>query len=460
MLYLKKASDTNSLDNYLTRICTGGMINTRKIELVHMLLKDIHMFHEHACKNRNEPKTLSQYSISRKSSKNCKIHLFLNSKIMKISIFRYFNFDWWSILNFKIFTLLKKSKFLNIETFKIFKFQKNVKVNTLFFEKIPKNNFKIHYFYQGTQKLNSTFKIFGEENLLKSSNGIKMDKKESELNSMYTNPSGAYMPIRTEMTSKIDTRHTINYLQLDDPNLDYHNLQILENGVTFVVFLNESELVQSNCLLNIRLEADNCTLVWSKPAWDASSTSNATSLASTSANFSSNSGVLLLSPSSASKSNLSMRGSIVNNPLFLSLEASASSLNSKSDNFLKRKQSTKHMKGIGSLDHNLLTTPKHNNSAKEPLQNSGNETGESLNDQSQNYCISSLTKHYVHHEFVALDPYEGFLDLNFVKHVKLGCMDEGVFKSIQNVSKKYSVTNIDQQNVISIVYGSNFSENK
>ena len=276
---------------------------------------------------------------------------------------------------------------------------------------------------------------------------------------MYSSQSAAYMPIRTEMTSKIDTRHSINYLQLDDPNLDYHNLQIVENGVTFVVFLNESELMQSNCLLTMRLEADNCTLVWSRPAWDASSTSNATSLASTSANFSSNSGVLLLSPSSASKSNLSKRGSIVNNPLFLSLEASASSLNSKSDNFLKRKQSTKKMKGVGSLDHNLQT-PKHHKLSKEMAQSGANDATDPLRDQSQHYCVSSLTKHYVHHEYVSVDPYEGFLDLNLVKHIKLGCTDEAAFRSIQNVSKKYSITNIDQHNVISIVYGSNFSENK
>jgi hypothetical protein len=261
----------------------------------------------------------------------------------------------------------------------------------------------------------------------------------------------------------VDTRHTINYLQLDDPNLDYHNLQIVENGVTFVAFLNESELVQSNCLLNVRLEADNCTLAWSRPAWDASSTSNATSLASTSANFSSNSGVLLLSPSSASKSNLSIRGSIVNNPLFLSLEASASSLNSKSDNFLKRKQSTKRIKGVGSLDHNLQT-PKHNVFAAlkdgPPCGAVDAAAQDPLGDQSQHYCVSSLTRHYVHHEYVSLDPYEGFLDLSHVKHIKLGCMDEAAFRSIQNVSKKYSITNIDQQNVISIVYGTNFSENK
>ena len=49
--------------------------------------------------------------------------------------------------------------------------------------------------------------------------------------------------------------------------IDEHDFQ---NGFTFVCALNELEVVQSSCLLNIRLEANNSTLVWSKPAWDIS----------------------------------------------------------------------------------------------------------------------------------------------------------------------------------------------
>ena len=63
--------------------------------------------------------------------------------------------------------------------------------------------------------------------------------------------------------------HNVSYIQLqDNPGLDSHVLQTLHNGFTFVCVLNEQEPVASTCLLNIRLETNNSTLIWSKPAWD------------------------------------------------------------------------------------------------------------------------------------------------------------------------------------------------
>jgi hypothetical protein len=40
-------SELNGQENYFTRICAGGLLNTRKLELAHMLLQDINMFHLH-----------------------------------------------------------------------------------------------------------------------------------------------------------------------------------------------------------------------------------------------------------------------------------------------------------------------------------------------------------------------------------------------------------------------------
>jgi len=40
-------SKFNGEENYFTRICVGGLFNTRKLELAHMLLQDINMFHMH-----------------------------------------------------------------------------------------------------------------------------------------------------------------------------------------------------------------------------------------------------------------------------------------------------------------------------------------------------------------------------------------------------------------------------
>lgn len=40
-------SELNGQENYFTRICVNGLLNTRKLELAHMLLQDINMFHMH-----------------------------------------------------------------------------------------------------------------------------------------------------------------------------------------------------------------------------------------------------------------------------------------------------------------------------------------------------------------------------------------------------------------------------
>ena len=44
---IEMAAKLNGEENYFTRICVGGMLNTRKLELSHMLLQDISMFHLH-----------------------------------------------------------------------------------------------------------------------------------------------------------------------------------------------------------------------------------------------------------------------------------------------------------------------------------------------------------------------------------------------------------------------------
>jgi hypothetical protein len=46
-------ADVNGQENYFTRICVSGLLNTRKIELCHMLLKDINLFHTHPTKHES-----------------------------------------------------------------------------------------------------------------------------------------------------------------------------------------------------------------------------------------------------------------------------------------------------------------------------------------------------------------------------------------------------------------------
>lgn len=76
------------------------------------------------------------------------------------------------------------------------------------------------------------------------------------------------------------------------------------------------------------------------------------------------------------------------------------------------------------------------------------------------YSVSSLHKHYVHGEQYSFDPNEGFLDLHCVKHIRLGCLDNQVFSNMQQLAAKYAISNFDSENVISIIYGTVFSENR
>ncbi len=77
------------------------------------------------------------------------------------------------------------------------------------------------------------------------------------------------------------------------------------------------------------------------------------------------------------------------------------------------------------------------------------------------YSVNGLTRHYVLGEkFSVTDPSEGFLDLHCVKHIRQGCVDENLLTSLGHIAGKYAISEFDQMNVISIVYGSTFAENR
>ena len=77
------------------------------------------------------------------------------------------------------------------------------------------------------------------------------------------------------------------------------------------------------------------------------------------------------------------------------------------------------------------------------------------------YSVSSLTKRYVFSEPVSFnDPYEGYLDLHSVKHISKGCLDAQLFSNIKQVASTYAFDDFDQANIICLVYGNAFSENK
>jgi hypothetical protein len=78
------------------------------------------------------------------------------------------------------------------------------------------------------------------------------------------------------------------------------------------------------------------------------------------------------------------------------------------------------------------------------------------------YSVSSLTRHYVFREPVSVqDPYEGFLDLSCIKHIRHGCLDAQVLTQLQHIAaSKFGMAQFDQSNVICLVYGTTLAENR
>lgn len=146
----------------------------------------------------------------------------------------------------------------------------------------------------------------------------------------------------------------------DNHAIDYHLLQSLHNGYTFVCILNESDIYQSNYLLNIRLEADNSTLFWSRPAWDIANTwtqalSTAVNMESSSSSNDSpgepkyvvsNNGMATANGANGSsgaggpnyaRRESQFKSNLLNSSLLMTFDPSTARFPSKSENYLKKK---------------------------------------------------------------------------------------------------------------------------
>jgi hypothetical protein len=379
-------------------------------------------------------------------------------------------------------------------------------------------------------------------------------------------------------------KHNVSYIELDDNHkLDYHILQALQNGFTFTCVLNEQDVVQSNFLLNIRLESDNATLVWSRPAWDiseswmtttsATGTVNANSAAqnmpiggelnadaaSKNSKFKkhrdesnkdlSSATIAAAGAMAANRSRSQINTSLINNSLLMPFEATrhiarGATFRSRSQKFLEKNflpqfkknqtiklntksklnksltarrkltvsadarvdnhhhhhmggdllkssllnQRAKRLKRLNSISDECTGSNKQNKkmlssaaaaaSAVSPnsstLYRDRSLSVSSLSfDDNQGivcdtidpniiYSVSSLTKRYVYREPVSVtDPNEGFMDLNAIKHLRRGCLDTQAFNMMhQQIAGKYAISNFDHANVISVVYGTTFAENR
>ena len=381
-----------------------------------------------------------------------------------------------------------------------------------------------------------------------------LDDIETALNDMSSfilyasrKPLKTYQPIRDQYVSLTNNnlssnhtlldeeriKHKISYIDLDDnPNIDYHLLQTLQNGFTFVCVLNEMEMMQSNLLLNIRLEVDNSTLIWSRPAWDITPTT--TTMPSIVSSNQQNFLVSSISIESVNSNNINLDGKMINvnqnnnefhkdafknklskkktrksiyfkrsfmsglfNSSYKTKSFSQSKPSvSKSPNKIKISSlkkatsfySTKTNKFINSMNEsnyrlrNIILKPNNyslylsnrdddfviNNSQDNYIDTSNSSS--SFDDQNLVYdqvdpniiySVNSLSRHYVYREPFCINySNEGFIDLNYVKHIRLGCLDTQFFNQLQQVANKYSINDFDQTNVITLVYGSTFAENK
>lgn len=223
-----------------------------------------------------------------------------------------------------------------------------------------------------------------------------------------------YEPINNEIRSLIYNKHNLTLIDINNQLIDHHLLQSIHNGFTFVICFNDTDIFQSNCLLNIRLEYDNSLLVWSKPTWDVTSLSchhNSLSIDTTHAH------------TNTIKQSLSSASATMIDTYFL----------------IRNKR--------------RISSPVQANFLLNPL-------NENHTTHVQSYSINSLTKRYIQHEHVYIDSTEGFLDLNHIRHIRLGCIDANTYSNIQLMSKKYNLTNIEQHNIITIVYGESLAENR
>ncbi|RNA40782.1 1-phosphatidylinositol 4-5-bisphosphate phosphodiesterase epsilon-1 [Brachionus plicatilis] len=220
---IQMVSELNGHENYFTRISVAGLLNTRKLKLAHELLQDINMFHMH-------PNTMPDSLVESK-------HL-VESAVANMQ------------LNDRKYTARLKNKSKSLD-------------NLLVDKKTAVKRNKSEILLCNT---------FLDENKQ------EMEANVSDYQSfvLYASrrPIISYKPIRDlqnlgAQQNDTNYKHSVSFITLDDNfKLDFHILQMLHNGFTFCCIFNEWDMSQSNYLLNIRLESDNSTLIWSRPAWD------------------------------------------------------------------------------------------------------------------------------------------------------------------------------------------------
>ncbi len=546
---IEMVSELNGQENYFTRICVGGLLNTRKIELAHMLLQDINIFHAHPSKMADSSFENSSRFVSAAISNMTSNDRKLKAKeIMK-------KLDKISSQNSSLNNTTNSSKAnstLNLNE----QYKSNINGLTSLNKALSKTallSATTSAASSNTKLNNSLAELDNNGNSLISKPITNLDDIETALNDMSSfilyatrKPLKIYQPIRDQYVSlnknpsnnhtfleEERIKHKISYIDLDDnPNVDYHLLQMLQNGFTFVCVSNELEIMQSNLLLNLRLEIDNSTLIWSRPAWDISPTT-----ATMNSIVNSNQQNFLVSSISIDsaisnniyfdgkinihqnknefnkdgnknksskkkvKKNIYFKRSLIGRFFNSSYKATSftqskpgaskssnkikiSSLKKATSSFYSNK-TNKFMNSMNESNYRLRNIIFKPNNYSLYLSNRDDDliidnsqdnyvdisnSSSSFDDQNLVYdqvdpniiySVNSLSRHYVYREPFCINySNEGFIDLNYVKHIRLGCLDAQFFGQLQQVANRYAIHDFDQSNVITLVYGSTFAENK
>ncbi|UJR13521.1 hypothetical protein I4U23_000535 [Adineta vaga] len=240
---LETVAEVQNQEHFLTRIGVGGLINTRKIELVHMVLKDIAMFHNchrrlplfKCCNDLNRMKLPRQSIIPEMKEKHS----------ATVSVPYGDNLT-------DQYVLIPKPRSTRNRSFP--------------------NTAITGGEIDSRHMANIAINVIGDNDVMNTTDETKaaaaaansvlpyrsiLDIDEAE--TFYCLNVSFYQPI-----AQPKHNHEVSLLSMHHI-IDFNSLQILRNGTTMIFY---DEDTMHSCLVTVRLELDNCTLTWTKPSWD------------------------------------------------------------------------------------------------------------------------------------------------------------------------------------------------
>ncbi|CAF0723640.1 unnamed protein product, partial [Didymodactylos carnosus] len=234
---IENVADFQNQEHFLTRIGVGGLINTRKIELVHMVLKDVAVFHNchrrqplfKCCNDFNRIKTVFQGTGTDLKEKH-------SATVTTTE----------GIAENRTHQQQQQQQYRSNrhQSFPCTNSYGDIDHN-----RVPNIAIKVICDNDNNKQTNQTNVALSYRTTL--------DLYEPE--TLYCLNVSFYQPIMNQKHN-----HEVSLLSLHHI-IDFNNLQTLRHGTTLILYDEES---MHSCLVSVRLELDNCTLTWTKPSWD------------------------------------------------------------------------------------------------------------------------------------------------------------------------------------------------